>query len=96
MKKTRVIHIITRLDKGGSAETTLLIVSLMNHEKYEVFLVHGFSLESNMSLEENEAVQHDLAMAEYKGVRRFEQATESVSRICIKVLYVGHGCTKAN
>jgi glycosyltransferase involved in cell wall biosynthesis len=69
--KTKILHIITRLDKGGSSETTLLTVSLMNHEKYEVFLVHGLSLESNMSLEENEAAQHDLAMAEDKGVRIF-------------------------
>ena len=69
MKKTRVLHIITRLDKGGSAETTLLTVSLLNREKYEVFLIHGFTLESNMGPKENEAVQHDLSMARYKGVR---------------------------
>ncbi len=69
MKKTRVLHIITRLDKGGSAETTLLTVSLLNREKYEVFLIHGFTLESNMGPKENEAVQHDLAMARDKGVR---------------------------
>jgi glycosyltransferase involved in cell wall biosynthesis len=71
LKKIRVIHIITRLDKGGSAETTLLTVSLLNRERYEVFLIHGLTLESNMGSEENEAVQHDLAMAEDKGVRVF-------------------------
>ncbi|MGR3302279.1 MAG: glycosyltransferase family 4 protein [Candidatus Scalindua sp.] len=71
MKKTRVIHIITRLDKGGSAETTLLTVSLLNRERYEVFLLHGFTLESNMGHEENEAVELDMAMAEDKGVRIF-------------------------
>ena len=65
------MHIITRLDKGGSAETTLLTVSLMNHEKYEVFLAHGLSLESNMSIMEKEAVALDMSMAETKGVRLF-------------------------
>ncbi len=71
MKKTRVIHIITRLDKGGSAETTLLIVSLMNHEKYDVFLAHGLSLESHMSIMEKETVALDMSLAEAKGVRLF-------------------------
>ena len=71
MKKTKIVYIITRLDKGGSAETTLLTVSLLNRERYEVFLIHGFTLESNMSPEEKEAVQHDLVMAEDKGVKVF-------------------------
>lgn len=71
MKKTKIVYIITRLDKGGSAETTLLTVSLLNRERYEVFLIHGFTLESNMGPEENEAVQHDLVMADDKGVKVF-------------------------
>ena len=71
LEKTRVIHIITRLDKGGSAETTLLTVSLMNHEKYDVFLAYGLSLESNMSIMEKEAVALDMSLAEAKGVRLF-------------------------
>ncbi len=65
------MHIITRLDKGGSAETTLLTASLMNHEKYDVFLVHGLSLESNMSIMEKEAVALDMSLAAAKGVRLF-------------------------
>lgn len=65
------MHIITRLDKGGSAETTLLLASLMNHEKYEVFLAYGLSLESNMSIMEKEAVTLDMSLAETKGVRLF-------------------------
>ena len=71
MEKTRVIHIITRLDKGGSAETTLQVVSLLNREKYEVFLVHGLSLESNMGVTEQEALARDLSLAEKRGVRVF-------------------------
>ncbi len=71
MKKTRIIHIITRLDKGGSAENTLLTVSLMDLNKYEIFLIHGLSLESNMSIMEREAVSLDMSQIEGKGVRLF-------------------------
>lgn len=71
MKKTRVLHIITRLDKGGSAETTLQTVSLLSQKKYEVFLAHGLSLESNMGVMEQEALARDLSLAEKKGVRVF-------------------------
>ena len=69
--KTKVLHIITRLDKGGSAETTLQAVSLLNREKYELFLAHGLSLESNMSVMEQEVLAQDLSQAERKGVRAF-------------------------
>ena len=71
MKKTRIVHIITRLDKGGSAENTLLTVSLMDHKKYEIFLIHGLSLESNMSIMEEEAISLDMSLVEGKGVRLF-------------------------
>jgi glycosyltransferase involved in cell wall biosynthesis len=69
--KTRILHIITRLDKGGSAETTLQVASLLNREKYEIFLVHGLSLESNMGVMEQEALILDLSLAVKKGVRVF-------------------------
>jgi glycosyltransferase involved in cell wall biosynthesis len=71
LKKIKIIHIITRLDKGGSAENTLLTVSLMDHKKYEMFLVHGLSLESNMSIMEQEAVALDMSLVRKKGVRLF-------------------------
>ena len=71
MKKTRVIHIITRLDKGGSAETTLQVVSLLNRGKYEIFLVHGLSRESNMGVMEQEVLARDLSLAEKRGIRVF-------------------------
>ncbi|ODS31245.1 MAG: putative glycosyltransferase [Candidatus Scalindua rubra] len=69
--KIRVLHIITRLDKGGSADTTLLTVFFLNREKYEVFLANGSSLESNMSLMEKEVVKQDSSFAKAKGVRTF-------------------------
>ena len=71
MKKTRVLHIITRLDKGGSAESTSLFISLMNHKKYEVSLAYGLSLESDMSAMEKESVEIDMSVLEAKGVRLF-------------------------
>ncbi len=69
MKKTKIIHIITRLDKGGSAETTLQTVSLLDHKKYELFLIRGLSLESNMSNMERESVERDLSLAEAKSIK---------------------------
>ena len=71
MKKTKIVHIITRLDKGGSAEITLQVASLLSREKYEVFLAHGLSLESNMGVMEQEALAWDLSIAEKKGLRVF-------------------------
>ena len=43
----------------------------MNREKYDIFLVHGLSLESNMGVMEQEALIRDLSQAEKKGVRVF-------------------------
>jgi glycosyltransferase involved in cell wall biosynthesis len=39
--KIKVIHIITRLDKGGSAENTYLTLKGMDKSRYEVSLVTG-------------------------------------------------------
>ncbi len=46
MKK--ILHIITRLDMGGSAQNTLLSCKELC-AKYEIILVHGLSRESGMS-----------------------------------------------
>ena len=40
-KKYKIIHIITRLDKGGSAEDTIQTILGINKKKYEVILVKG-------------------------------------------------------
>ena len=45
---TKILHIITRLDMGGSAQNTLLTCRELS-DRYEMVLVHGLSLESNMS-----------------------------------------------
>lgn len=60
MKKITVIHIITRFDKGGSAENTFLTVRGLDKNKYRVILIKGSSLESNMDEKEMTAVNLNL------------------------------------
>ncbi|HEQ60093.1 MAG TPA: glycosyltransferase family 1 protein [Firmicutes bacterium] len=40
-EKTRVCHVITRLDAGGAAENTLRTVCGLDPERYEVSLIYG-------------------------------------------------------
>lgn len=40
-RKIKVLHIITRLDKGGSAENTFLTVKGLDKTKYDVTLMSG-------------------------------------------------------
>ncbi len=69
MKKIKIIHIITRLDKGGSAEETLLTVRGLDKGIYDVALVRGLSIESNMAEDEAGAVEESVRDAEGEGVR---------------------------
>ena len=39
--KIKVVHIITRFDKGGSAENTFLTLKGMDRSRYEVTLISG-------------------------------------------------------
>jgi glycosyltransferase involved in cell wall biosynthesis len=64
----KILHIITRLDMGGSAQNTLLTCRGLS-DKYEIVLVHGLSLESNMTDAENCIVQKAIAAARKSGVR---------------------------
>jgi len=41
MEKTKVLHIITRLDRGGSAENTLLTVAGLDKSRWEISLMSG-------------------------------------------------------
>jgi glycosyltransferase involved in cell wall biosynthesis len=50
-KKIKVLHAITRLDRGGSAENTLLTVSQANMDRYEVSLVTGPTEDERSSTE---------------------------------------------
>lgn len=67
--KIKTIHIITRLDKGGSAENTLLTVMGLDKERYDVVLVKGLSVELNMTEDEVRAVEESVREAEREGVR---------------------------
>lgn len=69
MRKIKVVHIITRFDKGGSAENTLLTVLGLNKEKYTILLIKGPSLESEMSDEESLTVSESLKIAEENNIK---------------------------
>lgn len=65
----KVVHIITRFDKGGSAENTLLTILGLNEEKYSIVLIKGSSLESEMSVEERLAVNQSLKTVEENNIK---------------------------
>jgi len=67
MGKTKVIHVITRFDKGGSAENTFLTVQGLDKDKYDVILIQGLAEESCMGTEEAAAVERNLREAEKSG-----------------------------
>ena len=41
MKRIKIIHIITRLDRGGAAENTFLTIKGLNRKRYEVKVIAG-------------------------------------------------------
>jgi len=69
MRKTRVIHVITRFDKGGSAENTYLTAAGLDREAYEVLLVMGPSGESEMGPLERASVEENLSRLRAQGVK---------------------------
>jgi len=69
LEKIKVAHIITRFDKGGSSENTFLTVVGLDVEKYDVTLIKGLSLESEMGGREAWAVEHNLAEVERCGIK---------------------------
>ena len=69
MEKIKTLHIITRLDKGGSAENTLLTTLGLDRNRFDVVLVKGLSIESEMSSEEKESVDKGLRQAEFVNVK---------------------------
>jgi glycosyltransferase involved in cell wall biosynthesis len=69
VKQVKVMHVITRFDKGGSAENTYLTVLGLDKERYDVFLIRGISQESRMSSQETAGAEVNLAEAEKSGVR---------------------------
>jgi glycosyltransferase involved in cell wall biosynthesis len=66
--RIRVLHLITRLDRGGSAENTLLTVTGLSPRRYQVLLASGASSESRMTPDEATSLRHRLAAVRAVGV----------------------------
>jgi len=69
LEKIKVAHIITRFDKGGSSENTFLTVVGLDKEKYDVILIKGLSLESEMGVREARSVKDNLTEVERCRIR---------------------------
>jgi glycosyltransferase involved in cell wall biosynthesis len=69
MQRIKVIHIITRFDKGGSAENTFTTVRDLDKARYEVILIMGISPPGNPGDRETEAVKIALNTARGHHVR---------------------------
>ena len=54
------VHIITRMDKGGSAENTFLTLRHLNRNRFKPVLIIGPTTESEMSPKERDAKNRDL------------------------------------
>ncbi|MEJ2731346.1 MAG: glycosyltransferase family 4 protein [Deltaproteobacteria bacterium] len=64
----KIIHIITRLDMGGSAQNTLLSCKRLSG-KYETVLVHGLSCESRMTDLEKRIIEDGVKEVKAQGVK---------------------------
>jgi glycosyltransferase involved in cell wall biosynthesis len=67
-EEIKVIHIITRLDMGGSAQNTLLTALNHDPQRYGVCLIKGSSLESAMTKAETKLVEDQLESARKQGI----------------------------
>lgn len=67
--KIKVIHVITRFDKGGSAEDTFLTVRGLDQARYDVVLIKGTSSPGDSGDPETEAVQANVNTAREHHVR---------------------------
>ena len=65
----KLLHIITRLDMGGSAQNTLLSCLELSKKDYDVVLAHGLSLESRMTDLEKNSVEKQIGRAKGNGLR---------------------------
>jgi glycosyltransferase involved in cell wall biosynthesis len=68
-QRIKVMHIITRLDMGGSAQNTLATCRHLDYTRYEVLLLHGPTTESRMTSREASLVQENVEHARQAGLR---------------------------
>jgi glycosyltransferase involved in cell wall biosynthesis len=64
----KIIHIITRMDMGGSAQNTLLTALHHDSQHYNVWLIKGSTLESAMTKAETKLVEGQLETAKKQGI----------------------------
>jgi glycosyltransferase involved in cell wall biosynthesis len=64
----KIIHVITRLDMGGSAQNTLLTALHHDSQHYNVCLIKGSTLESAMTKAETRLVEDQLKTAKKQGI----------------------------
>jgi glycosyltransferase involved in cell wall biosynthesis len=64
----KILHIITRLDMGGSAQNTLQTCRKLSG-KYETILVHGPSYESRMTALEKQIIEDGVKEGRAQGVK---------------------------
>jgi glycosyltransferase involved in cell wall biosynthesis len=67
-KDSKVVHIITRLDMGGSAQNTLLTALHHDFPHHNVWLIKGSTLESAMTNAETKLVEDQLETAKKQGI----------------------------
>lgn len=67
--KTKVLHVITRMDRGGSAQNTLLTCRGLDPNRYSIILACGLSRESRMTRAERRSVEDVLLNLRRQGVR---------------------------
>ena len=65
----KVVHVITRLDMGGSAQNTLETCLGIDPARFAVSLLHGLAEESQMTEAESVAVRAGIDRARARGVR---------------------------
>ena len=68
-EKIKVIHSITRMDMGGSAQNTLLTALNHDPQRYSVCLIKGSTLESAMTKAEIKLVEDQLETAKKQGIK---------------------------
>ena len=67
--KIKVYHVITRFDKGGSAENTFITVRGLDKARYDVVLVTGASPPGNAGDPEAKAIQANITAVREHQVR---------------------------
>jgi len=82
VENIKVLHIITRFDKGGSAQNTYLSLLGLRKKNYQLSLVSGLSLESEMKYEEIKAKEKDIQILKSEGIK-FTQCPFLLRRINI-------------